>query len=100
MIVTVFSKTKQTKEGKKFTAYIGRLVKKDGTEMTAGVHFKDIDAPKTCPCCINVEKKNANMQHRDYVREDTGEMSTTYDLWITAWAPGPEYVDHSLDDFE
>ena len=100
MEITLFSKTKQTKEGTKFTAYIGRMKKRDGTEVTAGVHFKDITAPKNCPCIIIVDKKNANLQHHDYVREDSGEMATYYDLWITEWSAGPEYVDHSLDDFE
>lgn len=101
MIVTVFSKKRTTSEGKKFTAYIGRFAKKDGTEITASVHFDEaINAPAVCPCCINVQKADANLSHKEYVREDTGEMGTRYDLWIKAYTAGPEYVDHSLDDFE
>ena len=101
MIVTIFSKKRATKEGKKFTAYIGRLTKKDGSQITASVHFDEgISVPAECPCCIEIAKNDANLSSKEYVREDTGEMGTRYDLWVKAWTPGPEYVDHSLDDFE
>lgn len=104
MNITVFSKKRQTRDGKKtFYNYIGTLKKKDGTEDTVAVKFREecgAPDPKTCPCNIIVDKGDANLSARDFVREDTGEVINVKTLWVNAWSNGAPYVDHSLDDYE
>lgn len=103
MKITVFAKKKTTMDGKPFVAYVAKLTKKDGGEITASVRFREeCGAPKLddCPCNIEFDKKNANLSQQSYVREDTGEDALSYKLWINAWELSKEvYVDHSLDDF-
>ena len=101
MIITIFAKKGNTKEGKVFYNYLARLKRKDGTEMPVRVKFREeCGSPKAdmCPCNIVVDRASANLSTREYVKEDTGEVVTAHDLWISSWNKGPEYVDHSLDD--
>lgn len=103
MKVTVFAKKGTSREGKKFDRYIGRISRKNGDEITVAVKFReDAGTPKAadCPMNIIVAKEDANLAAREYVREDTGEVATSYTLWVSKWTPGEAYVDHSLDDFE
>lgn len=101
MIISVFAKTGTTKDGKKFDRYIGKLTKKDGSELTVAIKFReDCGKPKSFPCNIIVDKDNANLTHPEYVREDTGEVVKGNTLWVSAWKLGEKYVDHSLDEFE
>ena len=103
MNVTVFAKKRQTKEGKTFYVYIGTLKKKDGTEESVTVKFREDCGqpdPKKCPVNIVFDKANANLSNRDFIREDTGEVINIKTLWINSWQEGGPYVDHSLDDFE
>lgn len=104
MKVTVFGKKKTTAEGKAFTAYVAKLTRKDGTDLTASVKFReDCGQPKLeeCPINIEFEKADGNLSSRSYVREDTGEEALSYTLWVRKWKPSADiYVDHSLDDFE
>lgn len=108
MKVLVFAKKRQTKDGRAFTAYVTKMTRKDGTDLTAGVKFREeCGAPtlEECPCYIEVDKKNANLatRNREIVDEETGEVRDVvqYTLWVSDWDKSPEeYVDHSLDDFE
>ncbi len=108
MKVLVFAKKRQTKDGRNFTAYVTKMSRKDGTELTAGVKFREeCGAPtlEECPCYIEVDKKNANLatRNREIVDEETGEVRDVvqYTLWVSDWdKSSEEYVDHSLDDFE
>ncbi len=103
MNVVIFAKKRTTKEGKKFYNYIGTLKKKDGSEDTVAVKFREecgAPDPKSCPCNILVNKGDANISSRDFTREDTGEVIVIKTLWVNAWKQGAPYVDHSLDDYE
>lgn len=105
MNLTIFGKKKSTKEGKAFTAYVVRMKKKDGSFLTASAKFREeCGQPKLeeCPINIIVEKDDANLAERIYVKDEkTGEEATAYTLWISKWKRSPEaYVDHSLDEFE
>jgi len=108
MKALVFGKKRQTKEGKTFTAYVTKLTKKDGSELTASVRFREeCGAPKLeeCPCYIEFDKKDANMSFKtmEVADNETGEIKTvdSNTLWIQKWNMSAEkYVDHSLDDFE
>ena len=100
MRITVFSKKINKHDGSKFTGYVTKLKKKDGSEIYCRVRFHEgCSAPRECPAIIDVRKDNANLIKRHYTNED--KEYDIYTLWITNWNPTEEkYVDHSLDDFE
>ena len=100
MKITVFSKKISKHDGSKFTGYVTKLKKKDGSEIYCRVRFHEgCSAPRECPAIIDVRKDNANLIKRHYTNED--KEYDIYTLWITNWNPTEEkYVDHSLDDFE
>lgn len=108
MKLTIFAKNRTSHEGKKFTAYVTKLTKKNGEEITAGVRFREeCGAPKAdeCPCYVIVDKKDANLNTRTQTvtDENTGEehIATYYTMWVKNWKMSDEvYEDHSLDDFE
>lgn len=103
MEITIYAKKRTTSEGKSFFSYLSTLTRKDGTKQTVSVKFRDDcgnPKPENCPMNVKFDKGNANMSTREFVREDTGEVATSYTLWVSAWEPGTPFVDHSLDDFE
>lgn len=103
MNITVFAKKRKSETGKDFYSYLATVPKKDGTEVTMQIRFRDecgTPKPERCPMNIEVEKANANVSTRTYTREDTGEAAVAYTMWITAWKEGAPYVDHSLDEFD
>lgn len=107
MKVLVFGKKRQAQDGRTFTAYVTKLAKKDGTELTAGVKFREeCGAPKLeeTPCYIEVDKKDANLSTKTIeVTTQDGEIKDVIQntLWIKAWKMSPDkYIDTSLDDFE
>lgn len=107
MKVLVFAKKRQTKDGKNFTAYVSKLTKKNGEEITAGVKFREeCGAPKAeeCPCYIEINKTDANLATRKTeITTDEGEIKEIEQktLWVSAWKMSQDkYVDKSLDDFE
>lgn len=107
MKLLVFGKNRQTKDGRNFTAYVSKLPKKDGSDLTVTVKFREeCGAPKLdeCPLYIDVQKDNANLatKNKEITTED-GEVQdvVSHTLWIKDWARNPEkYVDHSLDEFD
>lgn len=103
MEITVFAKKRRTSEGKEFPSFIATLTRKDGSAQTVQVKFReDCGTPKAdkCPMNIKFDKRDANLSSRDYTREDTGEVATSYTLWVNKWVEGAPYIDKSLDDFE
>lgn len=108
MKVLVFGKNRQTKDGRKFTAYVTKLTKVNGEEITASVKFREeCGAPsiEETPCYINVDKADANLSTKkvEITDEESGEIKEVENrtLWVKAWTMSPEkYVDTSLDDFE
>lgn len=100
MKITVFSKKISKHDGSKFTGYVTKLKKKDGSEIYCRVRFHEgCNGPRECPAIIAVNKDKANLIKRHYTTED--KEYDIYTLWITDWNPTEEkYVDHSLDDFE
>ena len=102
MEITIFAKSKHTKEGKPFTVYLATLRKKTGSLQTVTVRFRETcTAPKAedCPKNILIEKDRANLAERHYVN-DKGETCSAFTLWVSEYANGSEYVDTSLDDYE
>lgn len=103
MEITIYAKKRNTAEGKTFYNYLSTLTRKDGTNQTVSVKFRDEcgnPRPEKCPMNIEFPKNAANLAISEFVREDTGEIGTSYTLWVTAWKEGTPFVDHSLDDFE
>lgn len=103
MEITVFAKKRTTKDNTRtFYSYLSKLTRKDGTEQTVTVKFRDeCGAPKpdACPMNIIIEKDKCNMSKKDFIYDETGEVGTSHTLWVTAWEQGAEYVDHSMDEF-
>ena len=97
--MTIFAKSRDTQDKKrKFTAYNGRLTRKDGVEISVGVKFRQpANGPDKdeCPCNIIFDVEDANLQ----TRHDDDKKRDYYTLWITKYDFGEPYEDHSLDDF-
>lgn len=103
MEVTIYAKKRTTNEGKTFFSYLATLTRKDGTHQTVSVKFRDeagTPKPEKCPMNITFNKNSANLATREFIREDTGEIGTSYTLWVSGWEQGALFVDHSLDDYE
>ena len=103
MEITIFAKKRTTSDGKPFYGYLSKLTRKDGTKQTVSVKFRDEcgnPKPEKCPMNIQFNKGAANLATKEFVLEDTGEVGTSFTLWVSAWEPGTPYVDTSLDDFE
>lgn len=103
MKLLVFAKKRTTKEGKKFNTYISRLTKKDNTEVTCAVKFREecgAPKPEDCPCYIEVAKTACNMSTKEVVDKDTGAIYVNNTLWVSAWKMLPDkYEDTSMDEF-
>ena len=102
MQITIFAKKRNTKEGKVFFTYLTKLTKKDGSEITSTVKFRDEcgnPKPDKCPMNLIVEKTDCNFSSKASTDEETGEIRTSNTLWINNWKEGEPYVDHSMDDF-
>ena len=98
MKVTVFGKSKNNKDNKAFTAYSGRLTRKDGSELSVGIKFRQpCVGPKKEDCPVNIifDKADANLSQRYDSERDT----MYYTLWVSKYQLGEPYEDHSLDDF-
>lgn len=103
MEISIFAKKRTAGDGKTFYSYLSTLTRKDGTTQTVSVKFRDEcghPKPEECPMNIVVEKSAANIAKSTFTREDTGEVATSYTMWVSAWAKGSEYVDTSMDEFE
>ena len=102
MQIVVFAKKRNTKEGKLFYTYLTKLVKKDGTEVTTAVKFRDVcgePRPEVCPCNLIINKEDCNFSSNIINNEETGEIITSNTLWVNKWEMGDPYVDHSMDEF-
>lgn len=102
MEITIFAKRRTSKDGRPFVNFLTTLTRKDGTTQSMQVKFReDCGSPKaeSCPMNITFKQEDANVSKRVFVRDDTGEQCEAFTLWISAWANGTPYVDHSLDEF-
>lgn len=103
MTINVFAKKRTTKDGSKsFYTYITKLVKKDGSTITASVKFPEDNTPKAdeFPLTITFDKADANMSSKAIENEETGEViGESHNLWLKKYTKS-EYIDTSLDDFE
>ena len=103
MKILIYAKKRTTSEGKTFYSYLTKLVSnKTGETVTASVKFAECDAPKAdmCPCYIEFDKANANLDTKERIDEETGNAFTSKTLWIKKYNLSAEkYVDTSLDEF-
>lgn len=114
MQINIFYKKGTSKDGRTFPIYLSTLTKKDGTQISVNVKFRE-DAgapePKDCPCIVDIDKNYANLVIKDIVVEDesgekgylideNGEVKKRNTLWVASWTMVGPYIDHSLDDFE
>lgn len=102
MKINVFGKKRTSKDGRTFYTYLSTLTKKDGTEVSVEVKFKeDAGNPKNVPCTITFDKKDANYSEKveTYLDENMEEKETTRRrLWVNKYTETP-YIDESMDDF-
>ena len=102
MTINVFAKKRTTKDGSKsFYTYITKLVKKDGSTITASVKFPEDNTPKAdeFPLTITFDKADANLS-TSAIENEAGEVvGESKTLWLKKFTKG-EYIDTSLDDFE
>ena len=98
MTIDVFTKLRQTKDGKAFQAYFGTLKKNNGDEVHVTIKFREgVEIPDEFPVTMVSDKKNMNLAHR--VVEVNGNPNVFYTLWVRKvdqWIP---YIDTSLEEF-
>lgn len=102
MEITIFAKKRTSSDGRSFYSYLATLPRKDGTDQTMTVRFREecgSPDPKSCPMNIKVDRDDANVSKRSYTNAN-GDQSVGYTLWVSAWAEGAPYVDLSLDEFD
>ena len=103
MKINVFAKKRTTKDGSKsFYTYITKLVKKDGSTITASVKFPEDNTPKAdeFPLTIEFDKADANLSTKAIENDETGEVvGESKTLWLKKFKKSA-YIDTSLEDFE
>lgn len=101
MKLNVFAKKRTRKDGKVFYNYLSTITKKDGTEESVQLKFRE-DAgqpnPKECPRVIQVNKENANLVKKTVIIDEKEIEQRT--LWISKYNDLGDYVDTSLDEYE
>lgn len=114
LTLTIFAKTRTTKDGRKFQTFVTTLP--DGQKVK--VKFQSAcGEPKCCPCNIDLMQNGCNLATETRVRTvvdnkvdpATGEVIGTETvqekaeakvLWVSAWAySAEEYRDTSMDEF-
>ena len=103
MEIAIFAKQRKTKEGRSFVVYLSSLKKKTGEQIPCSVKFNQsctAPDPAKCPMNIIVDHEHCNISKRHYLNEATGEIVDAHTLWVSQYAGGSEYVDHSMDEFE
>lgn len=104
MMITIFSKKRTTKDGKKtFYTFITKLPKKDGTSDVVTVKFPEDNAPDTDACPVNIEipTGKANLSSKTITDDETGKSFDSKTLWVKDWTLSDvPYVDTSLDDYD
>lgn len=102
MKMTIFAKKGQSRDGRTFFRYLGRLIRKStGETVTVAVKFRETaghpDAAK-CPMNIEFSKADANYTEKEITRDD-GSTIISREIWISAWKDAGAFVDTSMDDF-
>lgn len=106
MQVTIFGKKRTSADGKTFTSYFTKLTKKDGSEITTQVKFREeCGSPKLeqLPMNIMFDKQDANYSEKNITYTDKeGNVKDAVErvMWVKNWIEGEAYVDTSMDEFE
>ena len=114
LTLTIFAKTRTTKDGGKFQTFVTTLP--DGQKVK--VKFQSVcGEPKCCPCNIDLMQNGCNLATETRVRtvvdnkvdpatgevigaETVQEKAEAKVLWVSAWAySAEEYRDTSMDEF-
>ena len=95
--ITVFAKTRQTADGKKFSTYFTTL---PGDERAVKVKFREDCGAPDCPANIDLMNGDCNLSKENYTDVVTGELKTVPVLWISKWSYSKdEYRDTSMDKY-
>lgn len=113
LTLTIFGKTRKTKDGREFKTYFTTLP--NGEKVK--VKFQEACGnPQNLPCNIDLVNGFCNLSTESYIRkvndnivdEATGEVipgereerAVSKVLWVSAWAySAEEYRDTSMDEF-
>lgn len=97
LTITVFSKNRTAKDGKKFKTYFASL--RDG-EPAIKVKFREDCGAPDCPANIDLTQAGCNLSKESYADVITGEVKTVPVLWVSEWKPSAvEYRDTSMDEY-
>lgn len=97
LTITVFSKQRTARDGKKFKTYFASL--REG-EPAVKVKFREECGAPDCPANIDLEQNWCNMSAEKYTDVVTGEVKEARVLWISNWTASAEaYRDTSMDDY-
>ena len=102
MLLTIFAKKRNTKDGKPFATYLTTLTKKTGESIVAQVKF-GAGCPQInsadCPMNIDVDKKECNYSEKKINAGEETKISRT--LWVKNYSVAEiPFEDRSMDDFE
>ena len=97
LTLTIFSKQRTSKDGKKFMTYFTKMPNED---TSIKVKFRQVCGAPECPANIDLRQKGCNMSTEPYTDSVTGESKESRVLWISEWEMSPnEYHDSSMDDY-
>lgn len=102
MLLTIFAKKRNTKEGKPFSTFLTTLTKKTGESIVTQVKFSTECVqinPANCPMNIEVDKKDCNYSEKEINAGEETKISRT--LWVKNYAVAEiPFEDRSMDMFE
>nr|DAG43287.1 MAG TPA: hypothetical protein [Caudoviricetes sp.] len=95
LTITVFAKSRKTKDGKSFKTFFTTL---PGEDKACKVKFTEAAGNPDCPANIDLKRGDCNLAKENYTDEVTGEVKSVPVLWVSKWAYSAEkYEDHSMD---
>lgn len=95
--ITVFSKTRNATDGKKFKTYFATM---PGEEKAIKVKFREDCGAPDCPANIDLVQDGCNMSKENYTDVVTGEAKSVPVLWVSKWDYSKEaYRDTSMDKY-
>ena len=102
MLLTIFAKKRNTKDGKPFATYLTTLTKKTGELIVVQVRF-GAGCPQInsvdCPMNIEVDKKDCNYSEKEINAGEETKISRT--LWVKNYEVAEiPFEDRSMDAFE
>ena len=95
--VTVFSKQRTAKDGKKFNTYFTTM---PGDEKAIKVKFRQACGAPECPANIDLIQGKCNISKETFTDVVTGEVKSVPVLWVSEYTLSKDvYRDTSMDEY-